>query len=371
MKCAPVLTTLFIFILMVSPTGSAQTLTLPLQLDYGLIRKVISDQLYTGKNDSAKIWHDKHECSYLILSNPRVAGEEGAIKLTNDVAIQMGAHFGGQCVPLMTWSGVFETLQRPTLSHDHSVVSLPITKAKAYDRQGKQLDIAKFQELIKTVAEPKLTGLKIDLNTSRADLERTLSRYVKKESAEDLKAMLASLRFTKIAAKDTGVAVGLAFSPPAQPLPLPSTAPFTADERKQWQNLWHEWHGFLSKTIEQASQDTGSDELRNNLSGVLQDMNQAFNAGLTRQNDQGPDPIRLFFIRTWERLSPLLRELSKQLPEAKALQYLTFIAATDVMHQLDAIASPFGLGISSDGLRNLVRLLMAGQQQPGQEHPTL
>jgi len=359
------------FILTLNQTSSAQTLTLPLQLDYRLIKKVITDQLYTGKNDSAKIWHDPHDCSYLTLSNPQVAGQEGLVKLTHDVAAQIGAHFGGQCMPLLKWSGLFETLQRPTLSQDHSVVSLPVTKAMAYDKQGKKLDIAKLQELIKTVAEPKLTGLKIDLNESRQDLQRALSRYVKKDSADELKAMLASLRFNKIAANDAGIAIELAFTPPANPLPLTATAPFTAKEQRQWQSLWHEWHGFLSKTIAQASQDSGSEELRKNLSSILQDMDQAFNAGVTRQTDRGADPIRLFFISTWAQLSPLLQQLSKQLPEAKALQYLTFIAATDVMYPLDAIGSPFGLGISSDGLRNLVRLLMTEPQQPENENPAL
>jgi len=58
-----------------------------------------------------------------------------------------------------------------------------------------------------------------------------------------------------------------------------------------------------------------------------------------------------------------LHTLAQKLPEAKSLQYLTFIAATDVMYQLDAIGAPFGLAISSDGLRNLVRILIADKQQ--------
>ena len=43
----------------------------------------------------------------------------------------------------------------------------------------------------------------------------------------------------------------------------------------------------------------------------------------------------------------------------KALQYVTFIAATDVMYELEKIGAPFGLEISSDGLRNLARIILA------------
>lgn len=349
----------------VCQASPSQTLTLPLQLDYGLIKKVIADQLYTGKNGTAKIWHDKHDCSHLTLSNPQVAGDSGQIRLTNDVVAQIGTQFGGQCIPLVQWSGMFETLQRPTLSQDHAIVSLPVTKATAYDKQGKKLDIAKLQDLIKTVAEPKLAGLKIDLNKSRSDLKRTLGHYVQKGSVNELNAMLDSLQFNKIEAGDAGIHIELGLTPPANPLPMPSTTPLTANEQQQWQSVWQDWHGFLSKTIDQARQDTKSDELHNHLTGILRDLDQAFNAGITRQTDRNNDPIRLFFTRTWDRLSPILRELSKQLPETKALQYLTFITATDVMYQLDAIGAPFGLGISSDGLRNLARLLIAEKQQAG------
>jgi hypothetical protein len=55
--------------------------------------------------------------------------------------------------------------------------------------------------------------------------------------------------------------------------------------------------------------------------------------------------------------------LAKELPEVEGLRYLTFIAATDVMYELENIGAPFGLEVSSDGLRRLARMLMAGKQQ--------
>jgi len=42
---------------------------------------------------------------------------------------------------------------------------------------------------------------------------------------------------------------------------------------------------------------------------------------------------------------------------------MTFIAATDVLYELENIGAPFGLDISSDGLRKLARILIAGKQQ--------
>lgn len=354
---------LFILTLLMSGSVNAESLVLPLRLDYTLIKKYVVSQLFTGKEQSARLWHDKQDCSYLTLANPRISGHNGQIKLLNNVTAQLGAQFGGQCVTLVQWAGVLETLQQPTLSSDHSLLSLPVTQAIAYDRQGRLLNIAKLQDLIKSAAEPRLADLKIDLNKSRSDIERNLSHYVPQSSADDLKAIVSSLRFNDIKAEDDGIAIKLGFDTPTGSKPLPATMPLTETEQQQWQLMWQNWHGFLAKTIEQASRDNPSDELRDTLTEILLDSDRAFKAGLTSQSSGQDDPIRTFFTQTWERLSPVLRSLAKQLPEAKAMQYLTFISATDVIYQLDAIGSPFGLGISADGLRNLVRLLIAEQQQ--------
>ena len=81
------------------------------------------------------------------------------------------------------------------------------------------------------------------------------------------------------------------------------------------------------------------------------------------QQKDGNDPVRVFFTDTWERLAPQLRTLAKQLPEIQGLRYMTFIAATDVIYQLESLGRPFGLEISSEGLRKLARILIKGQQE--------
>jgi hypothetical protein len=63
----------------------------------------------------------------------------------------------------------------------------------------------------------------------------------------------------------------------------------------------------------------------------------------------------------------LLRRASTRLPGAEALQYLTLIAATDVMYQLDSFTRPLGLEVSAYGLRKLARAYLhheAGLAKP-------
>jgi hypothetical protein len=346
-----------------SQTTLAENYSLPIQLDYTLIKKVAVSQLFKGKDGAAEVWKDKHKCSFLRLYNPRVSGESGQIKLLNDVQAQIGTAFAGQCITVLVWDGALETFQKPTISADQSVLSLPVTKANAFDRQGHQLTIDKLQDLIKKVAAPKLAQIKVDLNKSRGDMEKAVTDFLPPEKSEEVKQILNTLKFSDAQANEDGIKVKLAFEAPLKKTEAKPEVPFTEAEQKQWQAIWQEWDGFLSKAINQAASETKSQELRKTLTVILSDSRTAFQAGLKAQSPQSADPVRVFFTQTWQKLSPHMRTLAKELPEVGALRYLTFIAATDVIYELDNIGAPFGLEISSDGLRKLARLVMAEKQQ--------
>ncbi len=360
-KCSVI--TVFSFLIVFAKNGQADQFTLPVQLDYSLIKKALVTQLYKGTGNTAELWNDKQGCSYLKLSDPQVSGQKGQIKLLNNLQARFGTGLGGQCVTLIEWGGVLETLQQPTIDSAQSVLSLPITKVTATDREGRSVSNNKIQELINRVAEPKLSAVKIDLNESRADIEKTVSEFLPKENAAEVKEMLNTLKFSSADANDNGVAIKLAFNAPAKVEAKKPSAPLSEAEQKQWQANWQEWDAFLSKAIQQASDDAKSPELRDALMEILLESRSAFQAGLKEHDANGDDPVRVFFTQTWQRLAPQLKTLAKELPEIQGLRYMTFIAATDVLYELENIGAPFGLDISSDGLRRLARILIAGKTQ--------
>lgn len=352
----------FSLFLICSRNGFANQYNLPVQLDYTLIKKVLSSQLYKGADNSAELWNDRHGCGFLKLSDPQLSGRQGQVRLLNNIQARLGAKLGKQCLTLLEWDGVLETLQKPTLNADHTILALPVTQASAYDRQGRQLTIDKLQDLIKRVAEPKLAEVKVDLNESRDDIERTVSQYLPQENVAEVKGILKTLKFADVDANDNGIGIKLSFDAPIKKIVKKPEAPFTEAEQKQWQAAWQEWDAMLSKAIQQASDDTHSPELRDTLMEILMESRNAFQSGL-KEHDAGEDPVRLFFTQTWQRLAPVLRTVAKDLPEVQSLRYLTFIAATDVIYELENIGAPFGLEISSDGLRRLARIIMAGKEQ--------
>jgi hypothetical protein len=358
------ITTLAISLLIgIAKTGAAEPVNLPIQLDYGLIKKVVVNQLFKGEGGIAEVWHDKHKCSFLNLSNPRISGQGGQIKLLNDIQAQFGTSFGGQCITVLAWDGALESFQKPSISPDQSILSLPVTRVNAYDRQGRQLTVDKLQDLIKKVAAPKLADIKVDLKRSREDMEKALTGFLPKENGGEIKQVLDTLKFSGAEANDDGIKVKLAFDAPLKKFDPKPEAPFSEAEQQAWQSTWKEWDAFLSKAIEQASSETQSQELKDTLTEILLESRTAFQAGLKAQSPKSSDPVRVFFTDTWEKLAPQLKTLAKELPEIEGLRYLTFIAATDVIYELESLGAPFGLEITSDGLRRLARMLMARKQQ--------
>ncbi len=360
-KCSVVI--VFSLLVIFAKNGLADQFTLPVQLDYSLIKKALITQLYKGAGNTAELWNEKHGCSYLKLSDPEVSGQKGQIKLVNNLQARFGTGLGGgQCVTLFEWAGALETLQQPTINSARSVLSLPITQVKATDREGRSVTNDKLQELIKRFAEPQLSAVKIDLNESRADIEKTVTEFLPEENVAEIKEMLNTLKFSSAEANDSGVAIKLAFNAPAKVEAKKPAAPLSDAELKQWQANWQEWDKFLNGAIQQASDDTQSPELRDTLMEILLESRSAFQAGLKEHDADGDDPVRVFFTQTWQRLAPQLKTLAKELPEVQGLRYMTFIAATNVIYELENIGAPLGLDISSDGLRRLARILMAGKE---------
>ncbi|TAK60464.1 hypothetical protein [Methylobacter sp.] len=360
--------TVFSLFLGFAGSSAADQLSIPLQIDYSMIKKILDSQLYTGKGNTAELWNDRHGCSYLRLSNPDIKGKNGQIQLLNEVQARFGTGLGGECLTVLEWAGILETFQQPTLDAGHSVLSFPVTSATAYDHEGRHLTIDKLQDLINRFAQPKLAAVKIDLNESRGNIEDTLAHFLPKDNAAEVKEILKSLRFSSINAGDSGIGVKLDFNAPAKrTVAKQPAAAFSEAEQKQWQTAWQQWDTFLSSAIEQAANDTKSPELRETLMEILMDSRTAFQAGLKEHDADGADPVRVFFADTWERLAPVLKTIATELPGIQGLRYITFIAATDAIYELERLGAPFGLDISSDGLRRLARILMAGQQQHAKE----
>ena len=54
------------------------------------------------------------------------------------------------------------------------------------------------------------------------------------------------------------------------------------------------------------------------------------------RDERERDPVRALFLRTWERLAPLVEDLQLAVPGGQALRYATFVSAGNALQALDA-----------------------------------
>ena len=110
--------------------------------------------------------------------------------------------------------------------------------------------------------------------------------------------------------------------------------------------------------MKQIAARSQSDTVRETLLDLLIETRYDILMALSDPATQGPDPVRQMFVDVWSRLAPLLREVSHDLQGDLPLQYLTFIAAGDMLQILDRLGPVIGLEISADGLRRMARMLV-------------
>ncbi len=126
---------------------------------------------------------------------------------------------------------------------------------------------------------------------------------------------------------------------------------------QQLEQRYQAWDAFLTFVVKEVAAATRSEALRSTLLDILLDVRYQIKYILISNPKRGPDPVKQLFVRSWERLAPVMREISIQLREHHLLPFLSFITAADALKALDRLGPGVGLDISTDGLRRLARLL--------------
>jgi hypothetical protein len=168
--------------------------------------------------------------------------------------------------------------------------------------------------------------------------------------------MLDSLRIGHLATGSKGLDIDLQIDvePVAKGKPEPV---LSEQEMQQLENRYQSWDAFLTFVIKEAAAAARSKELRAALLEILLDARHQVKLILGASSQSANDPVKLLFMRSWERLMPVMQEISLQSPEQNLLPILSFITAADALFALDKLGPALGLDISTDGLRRLARLL--------------
>jgi hypothetical protein len=338
----------------------ARQVDVPLQYDFDFVRQALVVQVYTGPNGKAVLWDDGSGCGFLKLHDPEVTGNAERIRVVSRGEGRVGTPVGDECLAPVQWDGFLEVFEQPQISADQRVLQFRVVESNIYDKEFKKGFLTgKMWDLVKQYAQPKFEAVRIDLKPPIQDVRDLLPLMVARGDKVRIEQMLDSLHLADATVTDKGVKVMLSFAvsavtPVAAPTPEPT---LTAEELQRWDQALQRWDAFLTFVTKQFGNDASAGDLRQAFFDVLMESRYDILEALAPSAPGAPDPTRELFLKTWERLVPVVRRSAATMPGSTALRYLSFIAAGDALTALDQIGPEIGLEISADGLRRLARIV--------------
>ena len=341
--------------------SAAQTVKLPITIDYSLLQTLILRNAYKEADQSTTLLNKGNGCLFLALSKPSLSEANGLIRFETRVVAHAGTPLGDSCVVPVAWQGYLVLYQRPVIDGKTWKLSFKTTSSTLLDMNRRPAKIAGVVwTLIKSQVFSYLESIAIDLAPPVNDLKTFLLPLFPQSVQQQTQAMLQTLRVGDARVTPKAVIVELLADvqevyKAGEAQPTEALSGKALDDRV---GVWEQWDAMLSFMVSLMSRDALTEEERQTLMDVLLETRYAFVEGLGSQN-LPHDFVREQFVRAWRRLSPIFRNHLGQ--DTDSLSYLSFFTAADALSVLDGLGPTFGIEMSRDGLIRLARMLTSDQ----------
>jgi hypothetical protein len=349
--------------------GATETLSLPLVLDYPLIRSLLIQQVYHEPGDRAIPLDQDDGCERIELWGPEVGSEGNLIKTGSKIRIKAGIPILGRCFRGSEWEGYIEVLQRVWLDHKTWKIRFETIDSRFYDQHRNKISLpGHFLPLIETYLFPYLDAVIVDLSQARNEVTEFLPLVFPEEERPRILRWLDSLRPGEVKIDEEAVRINALTE--VEVLPEPPRKPersLTEQEIESLTRLWESWDAFLVSEIESLiGQPLADDERKSLLELLLSTRSQFAQALMERDLEQ--DLVRKQFVSAWKKLSPILRKYLVRNPSPSLLNLLAFFSASDALVALDKLGPVLNIEISRDGLLRLAGLLLEGDNTVSLEY---
>ena len=337
---------------------AAETLSLPVVLDYPLIRSLLIQQAYQEPGDRA-IPLDPHDgCARIELWEPEVGPEGTLVKTGSRIRVKAGISALGLCLRVLKWEGYIEVLQRVWVDNKTWKVRFETIDSRFYDQNRKRISIPKpLLSLIKTYLYPYLDAVVVDLAQPRNEITEFLPLVFPKEERPRILRWIDSLRPGEAKVDEDAVRISFLMEADLPEKPREPEKPLTEEEIESLTRLWEGWDAFLVCEMESLMGQSLTKDERESMLELLLSIRSHFVQAL-RDRDLERDLVREQFVSAWKKLSPILRKYLVRHPSASLLNLLAFFSASDALVVLDRLGPVLPIEISRDGILRLARLLL-------------
>lgn len=352
-----------IFVL-VAPGAFAKTVTIPVTLDLAFLHTALTNAVFNDTTKPTSVWTDGSGCNYLNLDDPQLTIVNGRLRLQANGTARVGTPVTRtRCIVALDWQGITQLDQQPVLSTDGRRLQFRVTDSRLLESDmSSRLTSDAAWSLVKQHIHPRIEGIEIDLSATITELQSVLALFMPKNNQTQMQELLDSIRLSDVGIVKQGIRAGVEITAPdvapVTDADQPSEPAFSAEELARWRQRSQTFDAFLTIIIKSAAGWTQTPELRAELLDVLIDARYAIEHALANAQPVRADPIRALFVRSWQRLTPVLARIDNERESGQSMRFLAFIAAGDALTALDELGPASGIEISTDGLRRLARVLV-------------
>jgi hypothetical protein len=339
----------------------AETVRVPIKLDYPVLRQLMQRQLFNTPDNRVEVLHDATGCSNLFLSDPQLREKQRKLEITAHVKASIAAPVFGECTPLFNWEGDAQFLTQPVIQPGARSVRLKILNVQLYNPQG-ELITGQVWDMASGQLLSLMSRYEVDLSPTIEQLKKLLPDILDRRSAAEISKISDSLRLAEIAVTADSIDVAISLQIDRLPARQQPEALLSAEEIQQLEANWQMMDAMVTFAVKRYAKATSQQELRDALVDILLDARYRLRDALAKPVTRSNDPVRHWFIDSWQRMGPVLRQISLENPGQEPMLLVSLLTATDALEVLDRLGPAIGLDISANGMRRLGRMLI---DQPG------
>jgi hypothetical protein len=338
--------------------ASTKTVSLPISIDYQLLKSIIIKTAYTDPSQSAILLNENDGCMKITISEPSIKEESSQILFETKVRVVAGTFILNNCVLPIEWEGYLALVQKPILDSKWNL-SFHTVDSTLYDKHHRSSKITGVVwDLTKTYVYEYLESITINLAPPVLELKSVLVECYPIDVQAHVKKMLESMRPGKIDPTPRALQIEI-LSEIAETYHEDKGIErelLSTEELEIFIDTWETWDSFLVHIITSLSKEALSETDRQILLDTLLETRYRFITGLSEGTVER-DFVREQFISAWYKLSPIFRNQLGDDPSKSLFGYLAFFSAADALTALDKISPTMGIEISRNGLIRLARLL--------------
>ena len=350
---------LLMLILLLPGYAFSKTVSLPLLIDYPLLRSLVIYAAFTDPDQTSVVLDEDNGCRKITISEPSFTEENSRVRFETKLHIRIGTQIGNKCFMPIEWEGYLALFMEPRIDDKKWVLSFDTVDSVLYDKNHKTAQIAGIVWMfVETIVCDYLNSITINLAPPVSEVKLFLCSLFPPDLDLRAKKMVNSFRLGKIITTPDAVRVAILadVEETYEKDEDIEQEVISAEELQKFISTWEVLDPFLVHMITSLSKEPLSDDDRQILLDTLLETRYCFITELL-DGTVKRDFVREQFITAWTQLSPVFRHHLGDEPSKAALGYLAFFTASDALSALDKIGPTLGIEISRNGLIRLARLL--------------